>query len=58
MRLPDGALNHGGDEGWVNHLGYFKIPGLDDEAAVEAILRQMRSVPPARWRRPPDWPYG
>ena len=58
MRMPDGALNHAADEGWVNHLGYFKVPDLDDEAAVDDILRQMRSVPPARWRRPPDWPYG
>lgn len=56
--LPDGTLIHERDEDWTNHLGYFAIPDLDDAAAVEAILKQMRSVPPALWRRPPDWPYG
>jgi len=54
----DGTLGHEPDENWTNHLGYFAIPDLDDDAAVEAIVREMRSVPPARWRRPPDWPYG
>ena len=56
--LPDGTLIYEHDEVWTNHLGYFAIPDLDDTAAVEVILDQMHSVPPARWRRPPDWPYG
>jgi hypothetical protein len=56
--LPEGTLIHEQDEDWTNHLGYFAIPDLDDTAAVEAILNQVRSVPAARWRRPPDWPYG
>ena len=57
--LPDGTLIHEPDEDWTNHLGYFAIPdNNDDAAAVEAIVNQIRSVPPARWARPPDWPYG
>ena len=56
--LPDGTLLHEREEDWTNHLGYFAIPDLADEAAVQAIRKQMRSVPAARWRRPPNWPYG
>jgi hypothetical protein len=56
--LADGTVLYERDEEWINHLGYFAIPNLDDTAAVEAILKEMRSLPPARWPRPPDWPYG
>jgi hypothetical protein len=56
-RLPDGSLSHDFDELWTNHLGYFEIPDRDDGSAVDAVLEQMRSVAPARWRQPPDWPY-
>jgi hypothetical protein len=55
---PDGTVGIEYDEVWDNHLGYFKIADLDDEAVVDDILGRMRSIPPARWRRPPDWPYG
>jgi hypothetical protein len=54
---PDGTVGVEYDELWDNHLGYFEIADLDDEAAVADILSRMRSTPPARWRRPPDWPY-
>lgn len=53
----DGSLSYEPAEDWTNHLGYFPIPDVEDSAAVGAILDQMRSVPPARWRRPPNWPY-
>jgi len=56
--LPDGTLIHERDEDWINHIGYFSIPDVDDGTAVDTILQQMRSVPPARWARPPNWPYG
>ncbi|HLJ08636.1 MAG TPA: hypothetical protein VKX24_08870 [Acidimicrobiia bacterium] len=54
----DGTVVFEDDELWDNHLGYFAIPTLDDSAAVDAILNQIRSVPPVRWRRPPDLPHG
>lgn len=54
---PDGTVGFEYDELWDNHPGYFEVPDLEDGAAVDHILEQIRSVPPARWRRPPNWPY-